>query len=112
MVEMQRIENGDDVVAEMAGVIVGSGGAGRAESAARDGVDVVGRYKRGREIIEDVGGVAASGEEDERAAGAAPVEHFKMDAVGDGDELLFVRGRIGACLGLCGRSRSEKCSER
>jgi hypothetical protein len=112
MVEMQRIENGDDVVAEMAGVIVGSGGAGRAESAARDGVDVVGRYKRGREIVEGVSGVAASGEEDEWAAGAAPVEDFKAEAVGDGDELLLVRGRIGACLGLCGRSRSEKCSER
>jgi hypothetical protein len=96
MVEMQRVENGDDVVGEMAGVGVGSGCVGGAESAARDGVDMVGGDERGREVVEGVGGVAASGEEDERAAGTAPVEDFEANGVGDGDEQLFVRGCVGA----------------
>jgi len=109
MVEMQRVENGDDVVGEMARVVVGSGEAGRAESAAGDGVDVVGGDERGREVVEGVSGVAAAGEEDERAAGATPVEDFEADGVGDGDEELFVRGWVGAGSGgLGGSARSDQ----
>jgi hypothetical protein len=111
MVEMQRVEKGDDVVGEMARVVVGGGCVGGAESAARDGVDVVGRDERGREVVEGVGGVAASGEEDEWAAGAAPVEDFEADGVGDGHEELFVRGWVGARRGglrLCGRVWSDQ----
>jgi hypothetical protein len=112
MVEMQRVENGDDVVGEMAGVVVGSGKARGAESAAGDGVDVVGRDERGREVVEGVSGVAAAGEEDDRATGAAPVEDFEADGVGDGNEKLFVRGWVGARRGglrLRGSVRSEEC---
>ena len=109
MVEMQGVENGYDVVGEMAEVVVGSGGAGRAESAAGDGVNVVAGRELGREVVEGVCGVAASGEEDERAAGAAPVEDFEADVVGDLDELLFVGRGVGARRGGArGSARSEE----
>ncbi len=112
MVEMQRVENGDDVVAEMARVVVGSCGAGRAESAAGDRIDMVGRDERGREVVEGVRRASPPpARKTTGRAGAAPVEHFEPDAVSDRDKPPSqCRRRVGARGGgLRGGAWSEQC---
>jgi len=47
----------------------------------------------GREVIEDVRGIAASGEQNDGTTRAAPVEHLKLYILIDDDELhLVLRG--------------------
>ena len=55
-----------------------------------------------RELVKDMGGIAEAGEQNDRPAGAAPVEHFESDVFFDGDEEDFVRSgvkRPGGCRG-------------
>jgi hypothetical protein len=47
-----------------------------------------------RELVENVRRVAKSGEQDDRPAGAAEIEHLQLHAVADRDELNAMRRRI------------------
>jgi hypothetical protein len=103
-IEMEGVDDGEDVVAEAVGLVVGGGrcGGGRgAEAAAGDAVNVVAGGEFGSEFVPDVGVVAEAGEEDERTPGATPVKDFEFYIFVDGDELDFVWGGIdGPCGGF------------
>ena len=93
LLQLEGLDDGKDIVAETVGgvvVVVEGGVAGVAEAATGNAVDVVLADESGRKLVEGMRGVAQSGEEDERASGAAPVEDFELDAGLDGDELRGV----------------------
>jgi len=90
LLQLEGVDDGKNIVAETVGgvvVSVGRGGAGVAEPATGDAVDVVLADEFGRKVIEVMRVATQSGEEDERASGAASVEDFKLDAGLDGDKL-------------------------
>lgn len=75
LLQVEGVDDRKNIVAEtVRGVIVavGSGGAGVAETAAGDAVDVALAGEFRRKLVEDMRGVAQTGEEDEWASGAPP----------------------------------------
>jgi hypothetical protein len=74
--QMEGVDDGEDVIAEAIGFVVGRGGCGGGggtEAAAGDSVNMVAGGEFDREFIKDVGVVAETGEQDERTACATPI---------------------------------------
>lgn len=91
--QVKRGDDGKNIVAETVGRIVlpiGRGVALLAEAAASNAINMVSAGEFRREVVEDMRRVPQTGEENERASAAAPIEHFKLDAELDGHELHSV----------------------
>jgi hypothetical protein len=88
---MQRVEHGDHIPDQ--GPIVVSGGrkARSSESPARDADHPIGIAKLRGETVEDVSGVAVSGEKYQRLTAPSPIEHLQGDARLHGDPPHAVR---------------------
>src|SRR5262249_4466551 len=91
---LQGIEHSQNVIGQALIVVSGRGVARLAVAASSHAVDMAAVAQLGREVIEDVRGIAASGEQNDGTARAAPVEHLKLYIVIDGDELHLVLRRV------------------
>jgi hypothetical protein len=89
MIDFESVEELMEVCNEGHGVVAGGRVVGLSVAAAREGEDVemVGELRS--DVVENVGGVAETGEEEECFSGAPPVEVFEGDSVGF-DEEVFV----------------------
>ena len=97
VVDMERVDDREHVVAKTIGKVVAApryGGAGGAEAATGNAVDVIVGRELLRELVKDMGGVANAGEQNHGTAGPSPVEHLESDVFFDGDEEDFVRSGV------------------
>ena len=89
--DLELIQHGQNVVSQPFRSVTSLGVRGPAESASRNGVDVMlVRELRGK-IVPNMRGVPETGEEDNRTSRAAPVQHFELDTLVYGDHFSVVR---------------------
>ena len=77
--QLQRVEHLQQICTQAGHVVPALGDGGATEAAPAHAQHPPTIEKRGREIVEDVSGVAEPGEQDDRRPVAAPVQHLQRD---------------------------------
>src|SRR5215471_21384782 len=107
LLQLQRVDHRYNVVAQAVGWMIGAGITGRTEPTACNTVDLVGGREPRCELVEYVRCVPASGQQDHRPAGSAPIEYFQPHVFGDRYKLhgmggwILPRGGLLAVKRLC-----------
>src|SRR5215467_11947767 len=96
-VQLERVEDGENVVTETIGRIRAPSrqrSAGRAEAAPRDAVNVICGRQFGSELVENMSRVSKTRKQNQGPSRSAPIENFQPDVVLGRDELGAMRRRV------------------
>src|SRR5215831_10214280 len=93
-VQFERVDHGHNVIAEAVGRLISGCKSGGAKPASCNAKNVVAGGELRGELVEDVRGVPAAGQQDHRSASTSPIEHFEAHIFGDLDKLDGMGGWI------------------